>query len=74
MMRLFNLREGLTAGDDELPDRYYRPKTDGVLATKKFADRATMAKARQWYYYYMGWDVSGVPTPEKLAELELGGQ
>ena len=28
-------------------------------------------KARQWYYYYMGWDEKGVPTPEKLVELGL---
>lgn len=71
VMRLFNLREGLTAADDELPERYYQPKTDGVLATKEIADRAAMAKVRQWYYYYMGWDENGVPTQAKLAELGL---
>jgi aldehyde:ferredoxin oxidoreductase len=71
LMRLFNLREGLTAADDELPERYYQPKTDGVLATKEIPDHAAMAKARQWYYYYMGWDENGVPTPAKLAELGL---
>jgi aldehyde:ferredoxin oxidoreductase len=71
LMRLFNLREGLTAADDELPERYYQPKTDGVLATRPIPDRAAMAEARQWYYYYMGWDTNGVPTPEKLAELGL---
>ena len=71
VMRLFNLRDGLTAADDELPLRYYQPKTDGVLATKPVVDRATMDKAKKWYYYFMGWDVNGVPTPEKLAELEI---
>ena len=71
LMRLFNLREGLSAADDELPERYYQPKTDGVLATKAIPDHAAMAKARQWYYYYMGWDENGVPTPAKLAELGL---
>jgi len=71
LMRLFNLREGLTAKDDELPQRYYEHKTDGILATKNIVDRATMAKARDWYYYYMGWDTDGVPTPEKLMELGL---
>jgi len=71
LMRLFNLREGLTVADDELPERYYQPKTDGVLATKEIPDRAAMAKVRQWYYYYMGWDENGVPTPAKLAELGL---
>jgi aldehyde:ferredoxin oxidoreductase len=71
LMRLFNLREGLTAADDELPERYYQPKTDGALAIKAIPDRTAMEKARQWYYYYMGWDKNGVPTPEKLAELGL---
>jgi aldehyde:ferredoxin oxidoreductase len=70
-MRLFNLREGFTAADDELPLRYYQPKTDGVLATKAIVDQATMGKARNWYYYYMGWDADGVPTPETLAALDM---
>jgi aldehyde:ferredoxin oxidoreductase len=71
VMRLFNLREGLSVADDELPLRYYKPKTDGVLATKPIVDRATMDKARKWYYYYMGWDTDGVPTLQKLAELDI---
>jgi aldehyde:ferredoxin oxidoreductase len=71
MMRLFNLREGFTALDDELPDRYYERKTDGVLSTKDAPDRGTMLKARQYYYFYMGWDSNGVPRPEKLAELGI---
>ncbi|MBN1191825.1 MAG: aldehyde ferredoxin oxidoreductase family protein [Dehalococcoidales bacterium] len=70
-MRLFNLREGFTAADDELPQRYYDQKTDGVLATKAIPDKATMEKARKLYYFYMGWDPDGVPTPEKTAELDI---
>jgi aldehyde:ferredoxin oxidoreductase len=70
-MRLFNLREGFTAADDELPDRYYDRKTDGILSTKDAPDRATMLKARQLYYFYMGWDENGVPRPEKVAELGI---
>jgi aldehyde:ferredoxin oxidoreductase len=71
LMRLFNNREGFTADDDELPLRYYQPKTDGVLATKPIVDQPTMSKAKKWYYYYMGWDDKGVPTKEKLVELGL---
>ncbi len=70
-MRLFNIREGFTAADDELPERYYERKTDGVLSTKDAPDKATMARARQLYYFYMGWDPDGVPRPEKIAELEI---
>ncbi len=70
-MRLFNLREGFTAADDELPERYYERKTDGILSTKDAPDKASMARARQMYYFYMGWDSSGVPRPEKISELEI---
>jgi aldehyde:ferredoxin oxidoreductase len=70
-MRLFNLREGFTAADDELPERYYERKTDGVLSTKDAPSKKIMSRARQFYYYYMGWDSHGVPTPEKLAELDI---
>jgi aldehyde:ferredoxin oxidoreductase len=72
-MRLFNIREGFTAADDELPDRYYQRKTDGILSAKDPPSRAMMLKARQLYYFYMGWDSDGVPRPEKLAELEIEG-
>jgi aldehyde:ferredoxin oxidoreductase len=71
-MRLFNIREGFTAADDEFPLRYYQPKADGILSRPEaITDPATMGDARKWYYYYMGWDDSGVPTQEKLAELGL---
>ncbi|MFH1003146.1 MAG: aldehyde ferredoxin oxidoreductase C-terminal domain-containing protein, partial [Chloroflexota bacterium] len=70
--RLFNLREGFTAADDELPPRFYQPKTDGALADKAL-DPEKMRQARRYYYTLMGWDAdTGVPTPEKRAELGLG--
>ncbi len=69
--RLFNLRDGFTAADDTLPQRFFQPKTDGVLANKAL-DRAKMEKARSYYYTLMGWDAhSGVPSPEKLEELGI---
>ncbi len=72
LMRLFNVREGFTAADDVLPPRFYGPKTDGPLADKaKAVDKEKMDKARGYYYFYMGWDANGVPTPEKVAELGI---
>jgi aldehyde:ferredoxin oxidoreductase len=71
LMRLFNNREGFTEADDEMPERFYQHKTDGALATKDIPDKATMLKARQLYYFFMGWDSHGVPRPEKIAELEI---
>jgi aldehyde:ferredoxin oxidoreductase len=72
LMRLFNVREGFTKADDTLPKRYYGPKTDGPLADpSKGFDKVGMDKAREYYYFYMGWDSEGVPRPEKLAELGI---
>ncbi len=70
MARLFNIREGFTAADDKLPQRFLQPKTDGVLAQKTF-DPVKMEKAKSYYYHLMGWDASGVPLPEKLEELGI---
>ncbi len=71
MARLFNIREGFTAADDMLPQRFFQPKTDGVLADKPL-DPTKLEKAKSYYYAMMGWDTStGIPTPEKLEELDI---
>ncbi len=70
MARLFNLREGLTASDDRLPDRYFQPKTDGILSDKAL-DPAKMERAKRYYYALMGWDEKGIPLPEKVEELYI---
>ncbi|MDO8472638.1 MAG: aldehyde ferredoxin oxidoreductase family protein [Dehalococcoidia bacterium] len=69
--RLFNVREGFTDTDDELPLRYYQPKTDGVLS-KTGLDRSNQENAKRYYYNLMGWDRNtGVPSPEKVLELGI---
>lgn len=69
--RLINFREGFSAEDDRLPDRFFQPKTDGALADKPL-DRTKMDEARKHYYSIMGWDVeTGTPKPEKLDELGI---
>ena len=68
MARLFNIREGFSAADDVLPERFFQPKTDGDLADKSL-DRAKVEKAKSYYYTLMGWDAKGVPLPEKVEEL-----
>jgi len=71
MARLFNVREGLTAADDKLPDRFFQPKRNGVLSTK-FYDSKQLEKAKSYYYTLMGWDAkTGIPTPGKLQELGI---
>jgi len=72
LARLFNIREGFTVADDTLPRRFFQPKTGGILAGKPPLDPAKMEKAKSYYYTLMGWDAcTGIPTPEKLEELNI---
>jgi aldehyde:ferredoxin oxidoreductase len=70
-LRLFNLRDGFSAADDKLPQRFYEPKTDGVLADKPL-DPAKMEEAKHYYYSLMGWDeTTGEPKEETLKKLGI---
>jgi aldehyde:ferredoxin oxidoreductase len=69
-MRMFNLREGVTAEDDQLPPRMLGPTTDGALANYK-VDTATYDRLKKYYYALMGWDSKGVPLPEKVEDLGI---
>ncbi len=68
--RLFNIKQGLTAADDKIPERYYQGKTDGALMDKP-VDREKMEQARKYYYTAMGWDENGIPLPQKIDELYI---
>jgi aldehyde:ferredoxin oxidoreductase len=70
LMRLFNIREGITGAADRLPARYYQPKQGGALADLKI-DREAYEPAKKYYYVLMGWNEKGVPLPEKVQELGL---
>ncbi|MFZ3060409.1 MAG: aldehyde ferredoxin oxidoreductase family protein [Candidatus Methanoperedens sp.] len=62
--RLFNIGAGFSRKDDTLPERFFE---SGGL------DRAEFEKALDEYYQLRGWDENGVPTREKLRELNLLG-
>ncbi len=70
LMRLFNIREGITGAADELPERFYQPTNGGPLADLK-VDRRAYERAKNYYYILMGWDANGVPWPEKVEELGI---
>jgi aldehyde:ferredoxin oxidoreductase len=71
MARIFNLREGFTARDDMLPDRFFQPMEGGTLEGKKI-DREEFSKAMETYYEMMGWDLeTGIPKRGTLSELDL---
>jgi aldehyde:ferredoxin oxidoreductase len=70
LSRIFNLREGVSAKDDMLPDRFFQPLEKGPLDGKRL-DAEEFRKALKTYYQMMGWDENGIPHKEKLEELEI---
>ncbi len=66
--RLYNLREGFTSKDDTLPPRLLNEAPKEGPSQGWVVHLEPMLKE---YYRTRGWDENGVPTPKKLAELEL---
>jgi aldehyde:ferredoxin oxidoreductase len=66
--RQFNLKAGFTAKDDTLPERLYKsPIQTGP--SKGLVSR--VPEMLPEYYSLRGWSEEGVPSPEKLHELQL---
>jgi len=68
LKRLYNCSLGISRKDDVLPPRLYaEAKPDGP-AQGVLPDLGNMLFR---YYKLRGWDSQGIPTPQKLSELEL---
>lgn len=66
--RLWNLKAGLTAKDDTLPERLLKvPHKSGPAK----GVTVHLDEMLPEYYRLRGWDAAGVPSKEKLAELGL---
>jgi aldehyde:ferredoxin oxidoreductase len=70
LMRMFNIREGMTKEHDSFSPRLGMPPVDGPAKGKSIVP--TFNKVLQSYYRAAGWDQEGVPTRELLEELDLG--
>jgi aldehyde:ferredoxin oxidoreductase len=68
MERLYNLRAGFTTKDDTLPERLLKVALPEGGAKGHVSE---LPKMLPEYYALRGWDASGVPTKERLAELGL---
>ncbi|HQG62980.1 MAG TPA: aldehyde ferredoxin oxidoreductase family protein [Bacteroidales bacterium] len=55
--RRFNVREGITGKDDNLPPRFYKPLEDSGKVIKE----EELNKMLQDYYKLRGWDETGIP-------------
>jgi aldehyde:ferredoxin oxidoreductase len=69
--RLFNVREGVRREDDALPWRVmHEPIPDGPSAGA-YCPPEELDGMLDRYYALRGWDAHGVPTPARLAALDL---
>ncbi|MGC9349279.1 MAG: aldehyde ferredoxin oxidoreductase family protein [Anaerolineae bacterium] len=71
LMRWYNLREGLTATDDRLPDRFYEEPIASGPREGDVIDREAFEAAIATFYAMMGWDEEGKPTPATLYDCGL---
>ena len=72
LCRAFNVREGITRKDDKLPKRFTEPLPEGPYKGEAFPEEVFERMLNQ-FYSLRGWNKeTGVPTREKLEELELG--
>lgn len=66
--RLFNIREGLTSKDDQLPLRFVgEPFLEGALAGKV----VPFPRMLQRYYDLRGWNEVGIPSERQLQKLSI---
>lgn len=71
MARMFNVREGIPAAADSLPDRFFEPLHEGESDEKRL-DKKEFSENLRLYYGAMGWDPeTAIPTDGRLAYLRL---
>ena len=71
LRRLYNLREGITAAEDRLPERFFEGTRRGALKDVPLDRQAFQTAIKDWYST-MGWDrETGVPEDWKLDQLGL---
>lgn len=72
MMRVFNMREGVTRDADTLPEKLFRPLKGNGFYSGKAIDRNAWLQHIELYYEFCGWEKeSGNPSKAKCEELGL---
>ena len=70
--RLFNVREGLSRKDDTLPYKVmHHPVPDEGPSKGAYVSQEELDLLLDDYYEARGWTKDGIPTIEKLKELEM---
>jgi len=71
LMRVYNLREGFSADDDTLPDRFFTESVPTRHSPATSLNREKFHEAIHTYYCMMGWDEAGHPRESTLLDFDL---
>ena len=66
--RLYNIKIGFNRKDDTIPKRFLETPLDNGESKGQIVELNLLLDE---YYEVMGWDNNGIPTQEKLSELDL---
>jgi len=68
---MFNVREGVSARDDVIPERFFIERLPEGFPRDQSIDRGTLEKAKAKHYHLRSWDSDGESTEEKIRSLGL---
>jgi aldehyde:ferredoxin oxidoreductase len=72
LIRMYNIREGIDADQDTLPERFFHdPLTSSGRLSGITIDKSLFDQMIKLYYTMMGWDENGVPTRATLLDHHL---
>ncbi len=70
--RMFNIREGISREDDDLPRRFWEPQSQGPRkGLAAYISREDFEASLERFYIIRGWDKNGVPTKDTIRKLGL---
>jgi aldehyde:ferredoxin oxidoreductase len=71
LMRVYNLREGVSADSDCLPMRFHEEPIDAGRHNGVLLEESNFRRRVREYYDLVGWDERGQPTDATLRSLDL---
>jgi len=71
LARIFNINSGFTRSDDTFPERILTEPIKGGESEGQYISREDLNLMLDEYYKERNWSEDGVPTKEKLEELEV---
>jgi aldehyde:ferredoxin oxidoreductase len=71
LIRLFNLKAGLKAADDTLPEKLTKQPLKSGPHEGRVISKESLQEMKSLYYHLRGWDEEGQPKGDKLTELGL---